>query len=295
MNLWSDYAYFHEAQTRSRDMDPMYPILEWFAQDLERDRALWLSFLFVAYYHLGSALAVLELYPSPSVPEQQHLKLPISQPRRGHRDSLKLAQHLSSLCSKSEKHGGLGAWLDSVTGSADPIANWKSLNEELMTVFGNGRWAAYKTAEILMKCHGFNLEAPDMGHANSSGPRKGLGLFFPGLPQGNSPAEISHLDDLSLQVVSFLSDKTSQVSIETAETSLCDFNALVKGKYYVGIDIDEMQEQLLAVPSSLAGLAFKARYETLPHEYLGELNGWVGIDKGRKVIYRQTREIALRG
>jgi hypothetical protein len=295
MSLWEDYAYFHEAQTLSRDMDPMYPILGWFAKDLERDRSLWLTFLFVAYYHLGSALAVFEEYPAPSVPKEFWLKAPISQPRRGHRDSLKLAKHLSSLCAKAEKHGGLGAWLDSVTQFADPITNWKSLNEELMTVFGNGRWAAYKTAEILYKSHGFNLEAPDMGHANSSGPRKGLALFFPGLPLGNSPAEIAQLDNLSLKIVDYLQDKTSQVSIETAETSLCDFNALVKGKYYVGIDIDEMQEQLFAQPCLLADLAFTARSEVLPNQYLGELNGWTGIDKSRKTIYRQTRQIVLRG
>ena len=133
-----------------------------------------------------------------------------------------------------------------------------------------------------------------MGNANSSGPRKGLGLFFPGLPQGNSPTEIQYLDKLSEQVVENLQGKVSQVSMETAETSLCDFYALNKGRYYVGIDIDEMQEQLLRVPSDLTPLAFKARYETLPHEYLGELNGWEGIDKKRKGVYRDTREIALR-
>lgn len=290
----SDYAYFHEAQTQSRDMDPAYPVLKWFADSLDRDSGLWLSFLFVGYYHMGSALKAFSLYPTPTVPAQEHLKLPISQPRRSHRATLRFAQHLDSLCAKAEQHGGLGAWLDTATASNDPIENWKTLNNELTTVFGNGRWAAYKTAEILMKSHGFNLEAPDMGNANSSGPRKGLSLFFPGLPQGNSPAEISLLDDLSLKVVDYLLDKTSQVSIETAETSLCDFYALTKGRYYVGIDIDEMQEQLLRVPSDLTEMAFKARYETLPHAYLGELNGWKGIDKNRKTLYRTTREIVLR-
>jgi hypothetical protein len=82
--------------------------------------------------------------------------------------------------------------------------------------------------------------------------------------------------------------------METAETSLCDFYAMTRGRYYVGIDIDEMQEQLLRVPSDLTKWAFKARYESLPHDYLGELNGWEGIDKARKSIYKNTREIAVR-
>jgi hypothetical protein len=294
VSLWADYAQFHEAQTQSRDMDPAYPVLKWFAMALNRESGLWLTFLFVGYYHMGSALKAFSLYPTLTVPDEATLKLPIAQPRRSHRATLKFAQHLDSLCAKAEQHGGLGAWLDSATTSEDPLTNWKTLNDELTTVFGNGRWAAYKTAEILMKSHGFNLAAPDMGNANSSGPRKGLGLFFPGLPQGNSPAEIAYLDELSLKVVENLTGKTSQVSIETAETSLCDFYALNKGRYYVGIDIDEMQEQLLRVPSDLTHLAFRARYHTLPHEYLGELNGWEGIDKKRKTIYRDTKQIALR-
>lgn len=294
MSLWDDYARFHEAQTQSGDMDPAYPILKWFANGLDRDTGLWLTFLFVGYYHMGSALKAFSMYPSPTVPDEATLKLPIAQPRRSHRATIRFAQHLDSLCAKAEQHGGLGAWLDSASTSEDPLINWKTLNDELTTVFGNGRWAAYKTAEILMKSHGFNLAAPDMGNANSSGPRKGLGLFFPGLPQGNSPAEIAYLDELSLKVVENLTGKTSQVSIETAETSLCDFYALTKGRYYVGIDIDEMQEQLLRVPSDLTHIAFDARLNTLSRKYLGELNGWEGIDKKRKGIYRDTREIALR-
>ncbi len=176
----------------------------------------------------------------------------------------------------------------------DVLSDQVLANNELITVFGNGRWAAYKTAEILYKSHGFNLQVPDMGNANSSGPRKGLGLFFPGLPQGNSPSDVAQLDELSAKVVDYLQGKVSQVSMETAETSLCDFYAMSKGRYYVGIDIDEMQEQLLRVPSDLTAMGFKARSETLPHRYLGELNGWEGIDKNRKTIYRTTRQIALR-
>jgi len=294
VSLWADYAQFHEAQTQSRDMDPAYPVLKWFADSMDRDSGLWLTFLFVGYYQIGSALKAFSLYPTPTVPDQDTLKFPIAQPRRSHRATLRFAQHLDSLCAKAHKHGGLGAWLDTAVTSQDPIENWKTLNNELATVFGNGRWAAYKTAEILMKSHGFNLEVPDMGNANSSGPRKGLGLFFPGLPQGNSPAEVARLDDLSAEVVEHLQGKVSQVSMETAETSLCDFYAMTKGRYYVGIDIDEMQEQLLRVPSDLTHLAFKARHDTLPHQYLGELNGWEGIDKNRKTIYRDTKQIALR-
>lgn len=34
MSLWADYAQFHEAQTQSRDMDPAYPVLKWFADSI---------------------------------------------------------------------------------------------------------------------------------------------------------------------------------------------------------------------------------------------------------------------
>ena len=293
--LWEDYANFHGIQTYSLDMDPIYPILQEFNSDLSVERGLWLTFLYVSYYNLGSALRVFSIYQEPVVPPEQLLKLPCGTERRGHRTPLRLAMHLDSICVKAEKHGGLHPWISSFIVEGDPIASWKSVNAELQTVWGNGRWAAYKTCEILWKCNGFPLAAPDMGHENSSGPRHGLSLLYGNnLPTGNTPGEIEHLDGLSLDVVGFLQERGLTAAIETAETSLCDFHALHEGRYYSGINIDEIQEALNKIPSDLTFWAFSARQKRFPHEYLGEISGWDSVDKARKEIYRKTRQIPER-
>lgn len=293
--LWEDFATFHAIQTYSQDMDPIYPVLKEVGSHFLDESATWLVFLHVAYYHIGSALKVFSLYRHPTVPQEELLKLPCLVARRGHRDPIRLAKHLDSLCLKAAQHNGLHAWISSLIIPGDPKGSWKVVNDELMTIWGNGRWAAYKTAEMLWKCNGFELEAPDMGHANSSGPRKGLQMLYGNnLPQGNSPGEIEKLDKLSLNVVQFLANKNLEVGIETAETSLCDFYALKNGRYYPGIDIDEMQECLDKVPSDLTEWAYKARQKVIPHEYLGELNGWKEIDKSRKQVYRITGQILER-
>ena len=91
----------------------------------------------------------------------------------------------------------------------------------------------------------------------------------------------------------YMDNQGLKVSIETAETSLCDFNSLRKGKYYSGIDIDHMQEDLLKTPSLYTDLAFEGRRRMIPNEYLGELNGWDGVRKEKKkeyVIQKQSKK-----
>ena len=88
-------------------------------------------------------------------------------------------------------------------------------------------------------------------------------------------------------------------TLATVETTLCDFHSLVKGRYYPGLDIDVMLEQLLGAGLSeeMLGVALRARRLSLPGEYLGELEGfrWRGPDRARKQVYRRTGEIVERG
>ena len=141
-----------------------------------------------------------------------------------------------------------------------------------------------------MKINDYPLEATDMGHRNSSGPRQGLELFYDDLPKGQKNPDIALLDQRSQDLVNEMQKRKAIVSIETAETSLCDFHNLIRGKYYSGLDIDAMQSQLLQVPSKLTLKAFEARKAKIPNEYLGELNGWVGVRKDKRHEYlRQYR------
>ena len=291
----NEYARFHAAQVATNDLDPVYPVLQDIGRELTGEQALWLTFLHVAYYHMGSALAAfsylmdsgnLALAASPSnaplLPDD-YLTLPCGTERRGHRDPRKLAMHLDALRLKAQSHGSLDAWLSTYL-HPNKEAGWSAVNEALVTVWGNGRWAAYKTAEMLWKVNGLPIRATDMGHQHSSGPRHGLELLYPYAPQGNTPGEIVQLNILSDQLLRELKRRGYRAGVEEAETSLCDYHSYRKGNYYVGHDIDQMLAQLLAVPSRLVDAALASRRKHFPHAMLGELQPepWHGVRKELK-------------
>lgn len=291
-----DYYRFHQIQVRSGDMDPVYPVLHGLAEDLNLvsfEQRAWLVFCHVTYYHLGSALRAFTETSNPRHALGAALDLPVATERRGHWSRPRLRAHLADLQARAREPGGLTGWLSGGL-YGTPEENWATVQHRVASVKGNGRWAAFKTTEMLQQVCGMDLRAPDMQHAHSSGPRKGLGLLYANLPEGNGPAEIITLDAFSSALVNDMRLRGLTVSVETAETSLCDFHSMVRGRYYPGHDIDQMQLQLDAVPSQLTSRAYRARIGALPHAYLGELHGRRGIDRELMIRYRTTGEVPER-
>jgi hypothetical protein len=101
---------------------------------------------------------------------------------------------------------------------------------------------------------------------------------------------IARLDRLTAALAADLGDS----DVGQVETSLCDFHSLTKGGYYLGHDIDAMQEQLHTTPSDLTPQAVAARLGTIPAAYLGEVGGWSGVDRDRRRAYRDTGRILER-
>lgn len=278
------YRRWHLLQMATKDIDPVYPVLREYMLEhgLSDDERAWLILLHVAYYHLGSALAVHARMPLPGTPRIELAKLPCATERRGHRDPLKLTAHWWSLLDAMRAYGGPYALLCA--------PSWAELTQRLTLVYGNGRWAAYKTAEMAQKVLGIPLTVPDAAHADSSGPRKGLSLLYGRLPTDNTQTTIEYLDKLTQR----LADELDETDLGYVETSLCDFHSLSRGHYYLGNDIDQMLAQLYAVPSKVTVYALDARHQALPREYLGELHGWVGPDPARKTVFMKTGEIVER-
>lgn len=290
--LRADYRRFHHLHVTTGDIDPAYPVLDHIATtlDLSPEERVRLVFTHVAYYHLGSALSAWSTATGDfrAMPDN----LPTGTERRAHRDRPKLRRHLDHLADIATTEGGLSSWLTRHLSPDNPTRSWTSVTDHcLMRVIGNGRWASYKTGEMLADVAHLPLAAPDMGHAHSSGPRHGLTLLYPQLATltGNTPATVRRLDTVSATLASSLN-----TPVEKAETSLCDFHSLVKGRYYPGHDIDHMLHQLHQVPSPLTNAALAARHARLPHPYLGEIGGWDGVDKARNTHYARTGQILER-
>ena len=310
--MLAEYAAFHREAVSCGDNDPVYPVWDRLRVRLgwDTETYLWACLVYVAYYHLGSALRVLEHHPRPTVPRAELLALPCATERRGHRDPTKLKAHLAGVVDAANTHGGLLAWLQS-GGCAPDMDRWNNTDtraaertrlyraafNHFQTLRGNGRWAAYKLCDLLGSTLIPPLTPSDMGHAHSTGPREGLALLRAGLPTGNRTADIAELDAISGELCAYLAALEQDgpaVPASVAETTLCDFHALHGGRYYVGNDIDQMQAQLVRVLSALTDEAFLSRLDTLPVAYLGELSGWDRPDPDRRSHYRRTGEIIVR-
>lgn len=287
------YSVFHGAALASGDVDPVYPVLREIAREQQwtGEATIKAIFAHVAYYDMGSGLTA---FSRSKTFEGMPADLPCATERRAHRMPSKLRAHLDHLGSLQVMHNGLSRWLWDLTVPGDPVKSWVNVSRfGLMRVTGNGRWSSYKTAEMLKEVAGWALAAPDMGHAHSSGPRRGLELLYPELARfsdRNDQAAIDLLDQVSAKHAA-----DHRAPIEQAETTLCDFNSLVKGDYYVGHDIDKMQAQLIRAGNGpLIQAAWRARRKVLPGPYLGELNGWEGVDRERCKAYRDTGQILTR-
>lgn len=291
-----DYFAFHRIQVASGDMDPAYPVLRDFTERWasSTEQRLWVVLVFTAYYHLGSALRALQQAQHPRWAGEAALDLPVATERRGHWSRPRLTKHLKAIESIAKEPGGLADHFLRGLSSCTPEDAWRQIQHQAGKIPGNGRWASYKTTELIQQVLGIACAAPDMQHAYSSGPRHGLGLLYANLPEGNNPADIALLDKLSSQLVADMRHHGLRVSVETAETSLCDFHAMVAGRYYPGHDIDQMQLQLTSVPSCFDLYAWDARDRTLPHAYLGERHGRSGIDRSAMIAYRTTGRIPVR-
>lgn len=292
----ANFAYWH---VKSGDIDPVYPVLETFHREWceTEEEALRLTFLYVAYYNLPSALSAWTqsvFTKANRLPTLEIAKYATGTERRAHRVPRKLIEHLDYLDGIAANYGSLTQWLRHDL-TDDPYYNWRSTQDKLRSVRHNGRWAAYKTGEILATVHHWQLKPTDAGHDFSSGPRKGLEDCYAEASQhqGFKPDAVRALDMLTCDLSRYLQNATGlPLPVEQVETVLCDWHSTLKGNYYVGHDIDILLEQShkardrgVLTERVFDELSY-AREMAFEHRWLGEHNDWNGVRKDLKRAYR---------
>jgi len=290
--LQQDFVRFSALHVASGDVDPLYGVLKHLIQDRDPEGQTEDALTYVAFYSLPSAMRWRARVSGQS-PEQwaePDAYLPTGIERRSLRGGKNMLRHLRDVERLREEHGGLRRWLMRDF-QGDPKRDWITLQETTREAWGNGRWAAYKTAEICQKVLGYPVEPSDMGNAGSTGPRRGLELLF------GPSTSVMQLDLWGSQLHRRLRGFGVHLDLAEVETCLCDFHSMYQGHYYVGHDIDQMQEQIVAakLPPEDEVMLWEARAAVLRPEYLGELNGWTGVDKERARQYRDSGEIVSRG
>lgn len=281
------FAYWHR---ESGDIDPAYPVVRMLGGDLQMSGDEHDSFimLYVAYYDLGSAVSTwMEGWrPGRHLTDLQ-LHRPTGTERRAHRYIRRFVEHTTAL---GILHHQYGTWRNMLWNEKadNPRAQWVSLLARLQSIPGNGRWAAYKTGEMLKVCGEWDVEPTDAGHAFSTGPRKGLADLHPHLGglTGNDPRTIAVLNRYTEELSVELGQPVEQV-----ETALCDWHSLTRGHYYVGHDIDLMLEQAHRTPVDAEGVILQARDDIFDEIWMGEWGGWDGVRRDLNHLYRDTGKI----
>lgn len=289
--LLRDFEKFSVVQLESLDYDPLYPVLKYLVKDLDLEQGIWYTTLYVAYYNLASSHRIFQVRPEVGPVGTPYDRYPTGTERRALRGGV-VDRYLSELRS-TLGYRGLYELYTKGFGS-DPEVNWNTARRNVETVWGNGRWASYKTAEILQKVHEWEIWPTDIGNDGSTGPRKGLALLY-GSVEGNGKSAIATLDKQASDLKRDMSDVGIQLDYGQLETMLCDFHSMCEGRYYPGShDTDEMLGRLLKDGGGGLEAVWEAREKTLPHKYLGELGGWYGVDKELCWHYKKTGQMRTR-
>lgn len=278
---WPDYVDFARAQLSSTDIDPVYAVLHDYLQRFPLEQRIWFCYLYVTYYHLNSAELLFEACPQPHIIDASynwHLNTGIE--RRGFRGNRLALDNIKAMMQMTK--GELTAWLERSVQSG-----WQSVRSDFEQIKYNGSWASYKWADLVKHVLGYPLVAPDIGLGGkgiNAGPVPGMVLLT-----GETWQECA--SNIDLQQRLFEACKAANIpfaGLEQMETTLCDFNSLVKGRYYVGHDIDQMMSQL-----SAQSFLWQSRQHSIPAQYLGELGGWNGVRKAFKTKYRDEGILLL--
>lgn len=306
-----DFVAFSQRQYDSLDYDPFHPVLAVLIRGLDEREAYWLSTLYMAYYNIGSAYTVFMNTSVLSDLPSLMLELPIGLQRRNLRGR-KIEKYFRLFNEQVRKFGSIKAFLTSGF-SGDEVKDWVVLQDTLNSIWGNGRWASYTLGELYQKVNGLPVLPTDIMNNNSSGPRAGLQLLMGRARSKGKQEVLAELDKKADLLFSAVQGRIStnifylpqnHFDYGMLESQVCDFNSLTKGLYYVGRDIDRMQERIaraegvikhLGISGSPTGVIWEVRKEVFDSRYLGELQGWEGRTKYAKTFYRKFGVVADHG
>lgn len=303
-DLLEDFITFCGPYIETHDVDPLYPLLRRVMIDMGivGDEEVHFLLWYMAWYDIGSAMqAWIDLSGFTANITIQQAKYWCKNERRGHRNGINLIKHWKAMLAGVQGYGGWRKWAQagwqSTSTPFHQFSNWCITDDHVQLIWGNGRWAGYKACELLQKVCDLNCQAPDMGHANSSGPRKAMALLYPDAPfhEDQSSKAIGTLNEMSMDLQDRVKGVIQNASdMATLETCACGFYSLWKGDYYIGCDIDLNLETTMRTQGRVRELLLAARRMVFQPQYLGELNGWAGEDKTRLRLYRDQHIIAVR-
>lgn len=291
-----DFALFSNALVRSGDIDPQFWILkEYYARyRMSRNRALWHSLIYLAFYHWGSALEAFKRYPEPDIIDKADWVTgeEFTKQRRLFRGSKNYfaLTHLNATIVAAD--GDLAAWMDKLIEPANTKKEaWTLVRNAFEALPYSGPWSSYKWCDITKFIHDFPITAPDIGTkpGATAGPIAGLKSVT-----GYSWERCADDTKLHWYLYKMLVEDFGVPfqGLDQMESCLCDWQSVLKGNYYIGHDIDRDLAQIANTKQKERLEILAARHRMFDHRLLGELQTfprWGGIRRNMNVAYRNQR------
>jgi hypothetical protein len=284
--LFDDFRQFCDPYIRCSDIDPVYPVLkkvhELRGLDPKGNEAIWHTFLYFVWYHLGSAETVRSQYPRIGY-NLKLGKLDTGIERRGFRGEVGAVKACLLI---DHVVGYLNAWFLSFDDFLQSCTTWQAMFNAVMLFPQCGTWAAYKWCDLMKNIHGYLISAPNIGYGGGgehAGP-------IPGMVQltGENWKECAFNINLQQELYQICLDAGIPFNgMEQMETALCDFNSMTHGRYYIGHDIDKQMENV----TTAGEIYWKARSHVFPEWALGECRGYYGVRKNLLTFYQRTGKI----
>ena len=99
------------------------------------------------------------------------------------------------------------------------------------------------------------------------------------------------MDSMLLNLIQRIESEGGSANVTEIETSLCAYRKFYKGSRYNGYYLDRMLEEMNKMEADFPEVVNEIkeiRYLKFDHRYLGEINGWNGIRKPLKRLYKDT-------
>lgn len=302
--LLLDFFIFSKKEIQCLDFDHFQPIFYEITKNENLERALWGSFLYMAYYNEAAAYLVFTDTKTLTIPKEKYLYLPIGKMRRNLRGG-KIVHHISSFIEQVKHHGSIFKFIThGFTGNQEK--DFQIAFENLHSIWGNGRWASFTTTELFQKINHINIIPKNIMNAGSTGPLFGLKTLMGANIERNINKLNNLTDQLFNKVAKHLDPKIyylqnpNQFDHGMFESLLCNFNSLMKGDYYIGRDIDrgfglikktrEISKKLRIKTKRLRKI-YRIRKKIFPANLLGENFNWEVEPKYAKQYYMKTGEI----
>lgn len=197
-------------------------------------------------------------------------------------------EHVNAMLNLIRPHGSMRAWVEAAS-SKGGERGWREVRQQFRQLPWAGHWSSYKWADLLKHVHGVKITADDIGvggGGETAGPIPGM-VWLTGHDWRRCATDVELQRDLMAECVEA---GVPFDGLDQLETCLCDMNSLQKGHYYVGHDIDVMQENLTKAGAS--EVFWAARRNVFDPQHLGEVGGWRGVRKPLLTVYSRTGVVA---